>query len=89
MTSAAGVAWRGGHTVGVGTIMVVMEGYRTRLEWLAVSSRFAKLRKSLRFKTLWRLYLYDTLLERLTQDLQDVAAAFRQFIQEQNAMVCQ
>jgi hypothetical protein len=39
--------------------------------------------------TCGRLYLYDTILKRLAQDLEDVAAALRQFIQEEHAVVCQ
>jgi hypothetical protein len=37
--------------------------------------------------TLARLYLYDTLLERLAQDLKDMAAELGQFIQEEHAIV--
>jgi hypothetical protein len=37
--------------------------------------------------TCGRLYSYETLLQRLTQDLQDVAAALRQFIQQEHAVV--
>jgi hypothetical protein len=47
-----------------------MGGYWTRVEWLAVISRLAKLAKSHRFMTCGRLYLYDTLLEGLVQDLE-------------------
>jgi hypothetical protein len=35
------------------------------------------------------LYFCDTLLERLAQDLQDVAAELRQFIEKENAMMRQ
>jgi hypothetical protein len=57
-----------------------MGSYDTRPAPLTVSSQLAKLTKSQRFMTLWRLYVYDTLLKRLTQDLQDMAAALRQLI---------
>jgi hypothetical protein len=63
-----------------------MRGYWARVEWLAVTSRFAKLRKSLGFMTLWRLYLYETLLEGLAQDLQDMAAELRQLIQQEHTV---
>jgi hypothetical protein len=43
----------------------------------------------LRSRTPARLYVYDTLLERLPQDLQDMAAALGPFIQEAHAMVGQ
>ena len=36
-----------------------------------------------------RLYSYETLLQRLPQDLQDTAPALRQFIQEEYAVVGQ
>jgi hypothetical protein len=35
------------------------------------------------------LYIYDTLLERLAQDLQNMAAELGPFIQEEHAMVGQ
>ena len=38
---------------------------------------------------LWRWYLYETLLKRLTQHVQDVAAELRPFIQIENAVVRQ
>jgi RecJ-like exonuclease len=37
--------------------------------------------------TLARLYVRDTILERLAQHLQDVAAELRQFIQKEHAVV--
>jgi hypothetical protein len=86
-TSEAGVVGPGGHTVGVGPAMVLMGGYWTRPERLTVSSRVAKSAISLRLKMLWRLYLCDALLERLAQDLEDVAAALRPCIQQENAVV--
>ncbi len=67
--------------------MVVMGSYRPRPEWLAVSSLRAKLAKSLKLRTLWRLYLHDTLRKRLAQDLEDVAAALRPCIENEHAMV--
>jgi hypothetical protein len=66
-----------------------MGRYWTRPARLAVSSRLAKLIKSLRFMTCMRLYVYDTLLERLPQDLQDMAAELGEFIQEEDAIVGQ
>jgi hypothetical protein len=39
--------------------------------------------------TLWRLYLCETLLEGLAQDLQDVAAELRQLIEKEHPMVRQ
>jgi hypothetical protein len=35
----------------------------------------------LEWRTLWRLYSYETLLEGLAQDFQDVAAELQQLIQ--------
>ncbi len=54
-----------------------------------VSSLMAKLTKSLRFRTLWRLYVWDTILQRLAQDLEDMPPALRQFIEEEHAVVRQ
>jgi hypothetical protein len=71
---------RGGHTACVATVMVGMGGYGTRPNRASVSSRLAKLPKSQTLMTLWRLYSYDTLLEGLAPDLQDVAAELRQLI---------
>jgi hypothetical protein len=58
-----------------------MGRYNPRPVRLAVSSRFAKLSKSLRVMTLWRLSVDETLLERWPPDLQDVAAARRPCLQ--------
>jgi hypothetical protein len=66
-----------------------MGSYGIRPERLAVSSRLAKLRKSLRVMTLWRWYVYETLLKRLTQHLQNMAAALRQLVQEEHPVVRQ
>jgi hypothetical protein len=71
------------------TAMVVMGSYRLRPDRLSVSSRLAKLTKSQRLMTLWRLSLCETLLNRLTQDLEHVAAELRQFIQKENPVVRQ
>jgi hypothetical protein len=68
---------------------VGMGGYGTRPDGLAVSSRLANLIKSQRFMTLWRLSVNETLLEGLAQDLQDVAAELRQFIQKEHPVVRQ
>jgi hypothetical protein len=66
-----------------------MGSYWTWPELLMVSSLMAKLTKSLRFRTLWRLYSDETLLERLAQDLEDMAAELGPCIQEEHAMVGQ
>jgi hypothetical protein len=87
VTPGTEVEGRGGHTAMVGTGTMVMGSYSTRPKRLAVNSRTAKLTKSLKFMTLWRLYSYDTLLERLAQDLQDVAVELRQFIQQEHPVV--
>jgi hypothetical protein len=54
---------------------------------LAITTRVAIPARILRFRTLWRLYSCETLLEWLPQDLQDVAAELRPFIQEAHAVV--
>jgi len=52
-------------------------------------SRAAKVAKTLRSRTPAKLYVYETLLERLAQDLEDLAAALGPCIQEAHAMVGQ
>jgi hypothetical protein len=66
-----------------------MGRYDTRPEWLAVSSFRTKCRKSLGVRTLWRLYSCETLLERLPQHFEHMAAELGQFIQEEDAVVGQ
>jgi hypothetical protein len=78
-----------GDTLAGGIDKVVMGCYETRPERLAVSSLRAKSTKSLEFMLLWRLSLYETLLKRLTQHLQDMAAARRQLIENEHTMVRQ
>ena len=39
--------------------------------------------------TCWRLYLYETILQRLTQHFQHMASEFRQFIQKEHAAMSQ
>jgi hypothetical protein len=79
--------WRKVDRSGVMTVTVVVGGYRALPEPLAAITRIAKSAKLLRFRTPAGLYLYDTLLEGLPQDLQDVAAELRQFIQEEHPVV--
>jgi hypothetical protein len=71
----------------VGTATAQRDDSWTRAEWLAVNSRLAKLTTSHRFMTLWRLYVYETLLQRLAQHFEHVAAELRQFVQKQDAVV--
>jgi hypothetical protein len=70
-------------------ITVVAGGYRGMLESLTAMTWRAKSAIALKFRTYGRLYLYETLLERLAQDLEHMTAKLGQFIQEQNAMMCQ
>jgi hypothetical protein len=62
-------------------------GYRTLPALLTAITRRANSAKVLRFRTPARLSAYDTLLERLPQDLQDMAAELGQFIQEEHTVV--
>jgi hypothetical protein len=80
---------RDGGLLALGSVAVVMGGSWTRPDRLAVSSRLAMLTKSFGFMTCGRLYVYETLLERLAQDLQDVAAELRLLIQKENPVVRQ
>jgi hypothetical protein len=71
------------------TITVLVDGYCTRPDSLKLSSRTAKVARRLRFTTPEKLYVYETLLERLAQDLQDMATKLGPFIQEEHAIVGQ
>jgi hypothetical protein len=83
----AGAEERGGGISGIGSAMVVMGSYRPLSEPLAVISRMAMSAKALRFITRARSYVYDAVLQRLPQDLQDMAAELGEFIQKAHAMV--
>jgi hypothetical protein len=48
-----------------------------------------QLKEELQPRMMARLYLYDALLQRLAQNLQDVTPELRQFIEEENAVVRQ
>jgi hypothetical protein len=82
----AGADEGGGDAAGVVTVTVV-GSYCPRPASLPASIRLANSAKVWRFRTLWRLYSCNTLLEGLTQDLQDVASELRQFIQPEHAVV--
>jgi hypothetical protein len=73
----------------VKTSTVVRVCDKAQPEPLSVRSLRAKVKKSSKLRALWRLYSYETLPERLAQDLQDVAAARRPFIQQAHPMVRQ
>jgi hypothetical protein len=60
------------------------DGHGTRPKPFKVGSRAAMVATTLTSRTLAKLYVYDTLLKRLSPDLQDVAAARRPFIQEEH-----
>jgi hypothetical protein len=68
------------NILAMGMVTVVLEGYWPRLEPLKVSSRAAMLSRRLRSSMPAKLYVYETLLERLPQDLEDMAAELGQFI---------
>jgi hypothetical protein len=80
VTPGPEVEGRRGPTVVIETAIVVRTCNEAQPEGLSVRSLRAKHKKSLALRMLWKLYLYETLLEGLAQDLQDVAAARRQFI---------
>jgi hypothetical protein len=67
--------------------MALVDGYWTRPDILKRKSRTAKVEKRLRFMTAARLYVYETIFERLPQDLQDMAAELGQFIQEKHPVM--
>jgi hypothetical protein len=61
--------------------------YGALLPFLTVVPLPSKIIKSFRLRTRGRLSLGDALLERLPQDLQDMAAARRPCIQEEDVVV--
>jgi hypothetical protein len=56
------------------TVTVVMSSYRPLPEPPEFVSRAAKAAKTLKLRTPAKLYVYETLLERLAQDLENMAA---------------
>jgi hypothetical protein len=54
-------------------VTVVVDGYWTRSEPLKLSSRAAKVARRLRSRTPAKLYIYETLLERVAHNLKYIA----------------
>jgi hypothetical protein len=71
------------------TSTVVIGGYCTLPECLMTITRRANSAKVLRSSTSAKLYSYETLRERLAQDLRHMAAALGPCIQEAHAVVGQ
>jgi hypothetical protein len=85
----AGAEGRGGNTLGVAIATEVLGGYGPLLVPPEVVSRMAKVAKTLKSRTFAKLYVYETLLEWLAQDLKDMAAELGPFIQEEHAIMGQ
>jgi hypothetical protein len=66
--------------------MMVRGGDRPLSEPPEVMTRVAKAAKALRFRTYARLYLEDTIVERLAQHFEHVAAELRPRIQAEHAV---
>jgi hypothetical protein len=64
-------------------------GYRALLASLTAITLTANSVKSFKSRTPAKLYVYETLLEWLAQDLKDMAAELEPCIQEEHAMVGQ
>jgi hypothetical protein len=71
----------------VETITVVAGGYRAVPKFLTAMTWRAKSATALIFRTPAKLYIYETLLERLPHDLEDMAAALGPCIQAAHAVV--
>ena len=71
------------------TVTMVVGGYHALPESFTATICKANSAKEVRSRTPAKLYVYGTLLERLAQDLEDLAAALGPFIQEAHAMVGQ
>src|SRR5262245_587754 len=74
---------------GAASITVVVGGYRPPPETLTAITHRANSAKDLIFRMPAKLYIYETLIERLAQDREDMAAALGPFIQEEHAIVRQ
>jgi hypothetical protein len=85
----SGVEGRGSDTLGVTIAAEVLGGYGPLLEPPKFVSRAAKVARRLRSSTPAKLYVDETLLERLPQDLQDLAAELGQFAEEEHPVVRQ
>jgi hypothetical protein len=70
-------------------VTVAVDGYRPLTEFCTAITRRANSAKVLKSRTPARLYVHETLLERLAQDLQDMAPELGPFIQEEHAIVGQ
>jgi hypothetical protein len=76
----------------VGSILpatVVVGGYCRLPKPTEVVSRAAKIAKTLKSRTPAKLYVYETLLQRLPQHFQDMAAELGEFIQKEHTIVGQ
>jgi hypothetical protein len=87
LETPSGVEGRGGDTSGMTIAAEVLGGHCPLLDPSEVVSRAVKVAKTLRSRTPAKLYSCKTLLERLAQDLQAMAADLRPFIQEEDAVV--
>jgi hypothetical protein len=67
----------------------VVRGKRILPDSLRAMTRLAKSATALGFSTPARLYVSDAVLERLPQDLENMAAELGQFIQEEHPLVGQ
>jgi hypothetical protein len=68
------------------TVTVVVGGYRPLHESFTAITRRANSAKIWRDRTPARLYVYDAVLERLAQDLEDVAAKLRPGLQGEHTI---
>jgi hypothetical protein len=90
--AALSLGWRGlSSTLNMVVFAATAMGSRSwALSYsLEIMNRAAKAAKELRSRTSAKLYSCKTLLERLPQDLQDLAAALGPFIQNEHAMMGQ
>jgi hypothetical protein len=69
--------------------VAVAGGYRARTASLTAMTHRANATKMLRFSTPARLYLCDTLLERLAQHFEHMAAELEEFIEVENTVARQ
>jgi hypothetical protein len=71
------------------TSTVVIGGYRTLPECLMTITRRANSAKVLRSRTPAKLYSCETILQRLTQDLNDMAAKVGDLVEKEYTVVSQ
>jgi hypothetical protein len=90
--AALALGWRSlseTHKMALCAATAVVSRYWALPDSLELMHRAAKAAKTLRSRRPVKLYVYETLLQRLASHLQDMTAELGQFIEEEHAVVGQ